>query len=346
MLCPIFLPHLGCDRRCIYCDQVSITDVKTLDIENIIKKSLLKGQQKYEVGLFGGNIFGISPFFLKKIFSLFKDYREHITGFRISTKPVPLQKDTINILKENNVKIIELGMPVFNDRLLAKLNRGYTVDDFYKTYELLKKEGFEVAVQVMVGLPDEDRCEIGNTVNHIKKLLPTYIRIYPLCVLKGTALYNAFINGEFLPCDFNEVVIRTLYIYLNAVSLNIPVVKMGLTDNEVIKERIAGGFYHPAFGSIVKAEGFYVALTALFKKFNLKGKIIVCINREDEPHLIGYKRKNIERWKENDIFIERQTIEIFSGEFIVRSKKNDIKGNILDGIPILSKEGFEKVFLD
>lgn len=341
MLCPVFLPHLGCDRRCIYCNQNVITDIKTSDIEDLIKASLPSSKTTYEVGLFGGNIFNIPPSHLKKIFYLFKDYREHIEGFRISTKPVPLRQETIQILKENNVKVIELGIPVFNDKILEVLNRGYTVADFYNTYEILKKEGFKVALQVMVGLPDEDRKEIANTVKNIMRLMPSYIRIYPLVVIKDTPLYYAFMKGDFLPCDFNEVVMRALYIYLNAQSLNIPVVKMGLTDNEVIREKIVGGAYHPAFGSIVKSEGFFVALTSLFLKYNLKGKINVKINKRDVPHLLGYKRKNMERWAEHGIYVERETEDLDLGEFIIYHGKKDIKGNILDGIFTLSREGFE-----
>jgi len=335
MLCPVFLPHLGCDRRCIYCNQTIITDTKESDIEKVIKNSLSRCHKKYEVGLFGGNIFGIPPDFLKKIFSLFNNYRENIIAFRISTKPVPLNEEIIHILKENNVSTIELGIPVFNDRMLLKLNRGYSVADFYNAYELLKKEGFNVAIQVMVGLPDEDREEIVHTVKHIKKLMPSYIRIYPLVILKDTPLYYAFKRGEFMPCDFYEIVLRVLYIYLNALSLNIRVVKIGLTDNEVIKENIAGGFYHPAFGNIVKSEGFYLALTGLFSRYGIKGKVIVKINRRDEPHLIGFKRKNIERWANTGIYIERETKELAQKEFIVCFGEKQIKGNILDAIASL-----------
>ncbi|MCX7965220.1 MAG: radical SAM protein, partial [Syntrophorhabdaceae bacterium] len=309
MLCPVFLPHLGCDTKCIYCDQISITDIREFNIEKIIEKSL-SNHQTFEVGLFGGNIFGIQPSLLKKIFSLFEDYREHITGFRISTKPVPLKKEVIEILKENNVKVIELGIPVFNDILLTKLSRGYTVTDFYKAYHLLKKEGFHVAMQVMVGLPDEERCDIANTVEHIKSLIPAYIRIYPLVILKDTPIYDAFIKGDFVPCDFHEAVQRSLYIYLNCLSLNIPVVKMGLTDNEVIKEKIAGGFFHPAFGSIVKSEGFYLAIMASFLRCGVKGHIKVKVNKKDVPHLMGYKRKNIQRWAERKIYIEKEIEEM------------------------------------
>lgn len=341
MLCPVFLPHLGCDRRCIYCDQTVITDIKESDIEEVIKASVPEGKKTYEVGLFGGNIFNISPSLLKKIFYLFRDYREYIEGFRVSTKPVPLKKEIIEILKENNVKVIELGMPVFNDKILDMLNRGYTVADFYNTYDFLRQEGFHVALQVMVGLPCEDRKEVGNTAENIRKLMPSYIRIYPLVVLKDTPLCHAFMKGDFLPCDFNEVVIRALYIYLNALSLNIPVVKMGLTDNEIIKEKIVGGSYHPAFGSIVKAEGFFIALTSHFLKYNLKGKIKIKIDKKDVPHLSGYKRKNMERWAEKGIYIEREIRDLGSGEFIIKHGEKDIKGNILDGIFPLSREGFK-----
>jgi histone acetyltransferase (RNA polymerase elongator complex component) len=90
----------------------------------------------------------------------------------------------------------------------------------------------------MVGLPDESFEDIKRTVENIINLNPHYIRIYPLVVLKETPLQRQYEERLFVPIPFEEAIQRTLFIYLNALQHGIKVVKIGLTDNEIIKDRI------------------------------------------------------------------------------------------------------------
>ena len=128
---------------------------------------------------------GIDPEALRRLFSFFDDYRDAITNFRISTKPLPLNTEIIEILKTNRVTTIELGIPTFNDQILETLNRKHTANDLRLSLTRLTAEGFQIALQVMVGLPDETMEDIRDTTENIIRLNPSYIRIYPARVLKG-----------------------------------------------------------------------------------------------------------------------------------------------------------------
>src|SRR5512133_1893094 len=109
MIVPVFLPHLGCRERCIYCYQQYITDLRETDLLSVIDKSMGIHEGPFEVGLYGGNIFGIKTDQLRQLFSCFDAYREKITNFRISTKPTRLSNEIIDILRTNGVQVIELG---------------------------------------------------------------------------------------------------------------------------------------------------------------------------------------------------------------------------------------------
>ncbi|MCX5811175.1 MAG: radical SAM protein [Proteobacteria bacterium] len=332
MIVPIFLPHLGCTDRCIYCDQGCITDVHSHDLPSQIKKSLEKMTGKFEVGLFGGNIFNVEPSTLKMLFQYFDNFSERILNFKISTKPTPLNDETIRILKENRVTVVELGMPVFNDIMLKKLNRGHTIEDFYRAFYLLKNEGFHVALQVMVGLPDETMNDIKETTRQIIRLSPHYIRIYPLVVLKDTPLHRMHKEGLFVPIQFEEAIERATHIYLNALRHSIKTVKMGLTANELIKDSIVAGQFHPAFGYMVKSQAFYLAIKTNIDVAAIKGDVTVKLNSADIPHLIGHKRVNIERFKEQGIYVTWEKQDIEKGSFILCSGPTVIKGIIFDAL--------------
>lgn len=338
MIIPVFLPHLGCIDRCIYCNQGYITNVLSDDVRSVIKTSLDVNKDAFEVGLYGGNIFNVAPPLLKTLFEYFKPYRDRITNFRISTKPVPLKEETIDILKSNNVSIIELGMPAFNNKILRKLNRQHTVDEFLMSFNVLKNEGFNVAIQVMVGLPGESWSDIKTTSYNIIQLKPYYIRIYPLAVIEGTPLETMFRKGTFVPIPFDEALGRATFIYLNALKCNIKTVKIGLTDNDVIKDKIVAGHYHPAFGYLVRSQAFYLGAKALIDKHAIKGDVVVHLNSRDIPHLVGQKRSNIELFQKADIDITWQKDDIDEGNFVVQNGRSSFSGNVFDALEAYKKQ--------
>ncbi len=127
------------------------------------------------------------------------------------------------------------------------LNRKHTAADLINAFHVLTDKGFQVAFQVMVGLPHETMDDIRETVKNIVSLKPSFIRIYPLAFISGTPLADMYTAGNFSVTTLEEAIHRASD-HLNSLQHDIKTVKMGLTDNEVIKDRIVGGYYHPAFG--------------------------------------------------------------------------------------------------
>lgn len=335
MIVPVFLPHLGCGERCIYCDQVYITDIRRNNIPEMLEKYLAPVRERVEIGLYGGNLFGLDPVDVARLFAYFEPYQEKIERFRISTKPVPLREETMRILKEKRVEIIELGIPSFNDRILSTLNRRHTADDLRTSFTRLKAEGFQVALQVMVGLPEETMADIKETARNVVEFAPDYIRIYPLVVLKGTPLETMYREGAFVPLVFEEAVTRALYLYLRAVRHGIKVTKMGLTENEVIKERVIAGHYHPAFGYVVKSWAFRLAVLAKTRTLSPGGEILVTLNNRDVPHLLGYKRSNLDAYNRAGVKVVWETGEVGEGTFILTSRHLKAVGTIFDALTMI-----------
>jgi histone acetyltransferase (RNA polymerase elongator complex component) len=336
MILPVFLPHFGCNEKCIYCDQQFITDLRDTDLNTVIAKTLSAHEGPYEVGLFGGNMFGIKPDQLRRFFSRFDEYRDRITNFRISTKPVPLNNEIIEILKANKVTVIELGIPTFNNKILSKLNRRHSAEDLVTAYRALSGEGFHVALQFMAGLPEETMADVEMTVHHMITLKPYYMRIYPLVVFAATPLGEMYTKGLFIPAPFDTVLDRVVYMYLNALRKGIPVVKMGLTDNEIIKENIIAGQYHPAYGYMVKSRAFYLAIMARLRALSVTGKdVVVHLNNRDIPHLLGYKRTNMAGFEKGGISIQWEKQAIDQDNFILQYDNRSVSGNIFHALEMI-----------
>lgn len=334
MIIPVFLPHIGCGERCTYCNQDIITNnAKGISRERLIALSLQSVRDPVEVALYGGNILGLGAGALAGLFGLFEPYRHKISHMRISAKPGPVGREAIAILKEHGVRVIELGIPTMNDAILRALGRGHTAGDFYRSFKVLKEEGFEVGMQVMVGLPGETMADLRETVSAMTALVPWFIRIYPLVVIEDTALFETFRKGGYSPDSLEAAVAKASFIYASAWSHAIKTIKMGLTDNEAIKERIAAGPYHPAFGYLVKSEAFRLAFSKVCEEVGARGPVSATVSPCDVAHLVGHRRANVHWFKERGISID-WTIDraLAEGFFRVEVDGKRARGSLADGL--------------
>lgn len=336
MVLPVFLPHVGCGQQCTYCNQNTITDeAQAVALDDRLASLFKPLKTPVEVAFYGGNPFGLDPEGLERLLAKLTPYRGKITGVRMSAKPGRLSSSTIGILKHHGVTTIELGIPCFNDRILAALNRGHTTADLLDAYHQLKDEGFELGLQVMVGLPDETDKDLEQTAASVVALKPAFIRIYPLCVLEDTPLFASFRKGDFLPDSLEAAVTKAAYVYIRAQDKGIKTIKMGLTDNDVLKQKVAAGPYHPAFGYLVKSEAFYLAVLKVCTGNGLSGKVQVLLNRRDIPHLVGSQRQNVQRLTGKGIEPVWSAVEIPAGRFVVTAGGKKASGSLGDALAML-----------
>jgi histone acetyltransferase (RNA polymerase elongator complex component) len=336
MILPVFLPHLGCRQRCVYCNQQPITGKSgPPDALESVRNALEAFEGRAEVAIYGGNPFGLGADGLAHLLSLFDAYREKIAGMRLSTEPIPPDIRMIHALKEHDVRVIELGMPAFNDETLRALGRHHTVQDLYDTYRILTDEGFTIGLQVMIGLPGETRQAVHSMVQHLNVLKPAFLRIYPLVVLRETPLAAAFEQKRFTPLSLEEAVLRSLLIYLPASASGIRVIKMGLTTNEFLKDELKAGPFHPAFGYLVRSQAFYLAVTRVCREKGISGEITLFCNRRDIPHVTGYRRTNTQKFAAEGLSLHWQESDLPQGCFRIQARDIVHEGNVQDAIPMI-----------
>ena len=81
-------------------------------------------------------------------------------------------KEEQKYLRENEVKTIkpvwiELGLQTSNDRTAKLINRCYTLDEYDKTMNNLKRLDVHVVVHMIIGLPGETKQDMISTVRYI-----------------------------------------------------------------------------------------------------------------------------------------------------------------------------------
>jgi histone acetyltransferase (RNA polymerase elongator complex component) len=336
MIVPIFLPHYGCGQRCAYCNQDYIANSEKGRIEERIARLLAPRPDQVEVALYGGNMLGLEPVRLEGLLRLFEPYRDRISSVRLSTKPIPPKREVIRLLRKYGVRTIELGTPSFNDDILAALKRGHTAVHSFAAYRRLREEGFDVGLQTMVGLPGETPRDVRQTAEIVDQLAPSFIRIYPLLVLHDTDLHQEFASGRFLPDTLESAVAKAVFIYVAAWNSGIATIKMGLTENDVLKEKIAAGPFHPAFGYLVKSEAFCLALLQTCTASEIRGAVRLRLHPGDAAHLSGHKGAGLARLKAFGVFpvrVEEPTLE--RGHFVIESGGVSAQGSLADALAMI-----------
>ena len=336
---PIFVPHLGCPNDCTFCNQKSISgqtkQVTAKDVKETIEEYLKSFKDKSiekEVAFFGGSFTGIEEEKQKELLEAAYEFiqNKQIQSIRVSTRPDYIDKEKLKLLKKYGVKTIELGVQSTNDYILKKCRRGHTFEDVKKASKLIRRHGFILGHQMMIGLPESTKIDELNTAKDLAKLKPKIVRLYPVLVIKGTKLEKEYQDGEYEPIPLLQAVERCKELYYFFTNKKITVIRMGLQNTDIIsdpknaKSEVVAGPYHEAFGQLVEDSIWYDSILEKIKKFNVKVKEIeIEINPENINNVIGHKKENIKKLKElYDVDVKvTQSKNIKPGKFEIKILK-------------------------
>ncbi len=132
-----------------------------------------------------------------------------IVALSIATRPDCLDEDVINLLDEiNKIKpvFVELGLQTIHEKTAEYIRRGYTLDIYDKAVKDLKGIGVNVVVHVILGLPNETKADMLETVKYVCQSRIDGIKLQLLHVLKNTDLERDYLDGKFNVLEFDEYI--------------------------------------------------------------------------------------------------------------------------------------------
>ena len=308
---PIFIPHKGCPNDCVFCNQKIITarstPVSSADIKNIIETYLPtlinRNLETIEVAFFGGSFTGIPIDLQSEYLSVAKEYKELglINKIHLSTRPDYINKEILDNLAKHSVDTIELGVQSFDDDVLFASKRGHTSSDVYPACQLIKDYGFELGIQLMIGLPNDTKDKAIESARIAASLTPSLARLYPTIVLEDTELIDMCKNHDYLPLDLDTAVDITKEMYLILDNAGINIMRVGLKSTDLITpESDFSGSYHPAFRQVVEGT---IAQDILLDKLDalsitcpiMGNTTVICqSNSRCFSNMIGHKAVNKE----------------------------------------------------
>jgi len=221
---------------CIYCDNSSFSPKETQPV--IPLEEQLAAGMAYHRKRLGSDKFIV--YFQKftntyapvaKLEDLYRRALAHpdVVGISVGTRPDALEDGAIELLAElarKSYVCVELGLQSADEKALGWMNRGHSLEEYFRAVERLAGRGIELCTHLIHGFPGERRADFVRTAQLLSRLPINSVKVHQLHAVRGTRLAELYGEGKFTPlihaeyvaavCDFLEelspqVTIQRLY---------------------------------------------------------------------------------------------------------------------------------------
>lgn len=190
-------------RGCIFCHNGSSHFAETgADINGQIElaKERVKNKIKTEkfIAYFQSftNTYGDINY-LERVFTT-AIARDDIVALSIATRPDCISRNILDLLEKlSKIKPIwiELGLQTSNEKSAEYIRRCYPNSVYENAVKSLKNIGVTVITHIIIGLPNETKEDVLNTVDFAVKNRTDGIKLQLLHILKETDLYEDYKKG-------------------------------------------------------------------------------------------------------------------------------------------------------
>jgi len=132
-----------------------------------------------------------------------------IIGLSIATRPDCINEDIAKLINSYTKKYfvsVELGLQTSNEQTATIINRCYPNSTFTSAVNLLRKYHINVIVHMMIGLPNETKEDLKNTVFFINNHDIQGIKIHSTYIIEDTKLAKMYRNGTYEPLSLEKYI--------------------------------------------------------------------------------------------------------------------------------------------
>ena len=193
-------------RGCIFCSKGGSGDFAESP-DQTITEQIENGKKRLEKKIKNGKYIAYFQAFtntyapVERLRTIYEEAINHpdIVALSIGTRPDCLGDDVLALLDElNKIKpiFVELGLQTINEDTAKYIRRGYTLEVYDKAVADLHKIGINVVTHIILGLPNESKEVMLNSVKYACKVTDG-IKLQLLHILKGTDLAKDYEQGKF-----------------------------------------------------------------------------------------------------------------------------------------------------
>lgn len=197
----IYISIPFCPTRCLYCSFPSNDIEKTSNLVDEYTEKLIYEMKKVSeiminktldtVYIGGGTPTAIPAKNLEKIIqSVYYYFGTKMREFTVEAgRPDTINLEILQMLKNNNINRISINPQTMNLETLKTIGRDHTPEEIIESFNLAKQIGFDsINMDLIVGLPGEDKTSVEKTMKYIKELRPENLTVHTMAVKRASKL--------------------------------------------------------------------------------------------------------------------------------------------------------------
>jgi histone acetyltransferase (RNA polymerase elongator complex component) len=193
------------------------------------------------------------------------------------------------------VTTIELGVQSLQDPVLEMSRRGYKATQVVTAVKHLKNFGFQVGIQLMLGLPGDSEKGFLDTIEMVIDLKPAMVRLYPTLVIQGTPLAEWYIQKRYKALELEEAIKLCVEAVKRLETNRIAVIRIGLMSSPTLLQpgQILAGPWHACFGFLVRSALYHQMIEPKLPKPGLYPVLNLRVALNEIPLIRGYKNQGL-----------------------------------------------------
>jgi len=197
----------GCKHKCKFCTTQHWIQEKTRE-EILYQATRISTSLRFQYVYVADSTFGQAPNYniLKEAYDIVRTNNPEFEGFIIQTTAAQLNKPGfIEELQDLGVRIVEMGVESFNDRILKALHKPASEKLIRTAVIKLHNQGLKVILNVIIGIVEEDIVTYIHTLDFINESKSKLyaLNIYNLAIYKESEYGEEM--GVISPEDSNEL---------------------------------------------------------------------------------------------------------------------------------------------
>ena len=182
----------GCPMQCSFCSSAALhgNHLRRRSYENVCDEIELRlKEQNIDTIAFMDDTFTLNKKFVRNFCEEIK--RRNLKFWWGCTSRVDtLDEELLQIMKDAGCITIFIGVESADQQMLEKMNKNITISKTESAFRLARKVGIRTIASCVIGMPEDTKKTIKQTIDFVKKLNPNYA-LYSLATpYPGTRFYN------------------------------------------------------------------------------------------------------------------------------------------------------------
>ena len=197
----------GCPYTCSFCSDRRLWGgkVRRRSVGSVIEElRLLKDTYKVNTVEFVDGTFTFDKKYLQTFCKAMIDHKLNIK-WRCTARYDNLNEELLQLMKQANCSGLYLGLESGSDRVLKIIDKKETVEKMIKASKMLYDSGITSVTSIMLGLPDESKEDIEETLKLMKEFKTDFFDVNSYIPLPGTPLYDAMSAEDKKNIDWGKV---------------------------------------------------------------------------------------------------------------------------------------------